>query len=172
MKFQKTLLALALVCSPVAFAATQGDLDSTSSEGSTDVSITIDPLVQVTVQGDIALGSATAGTDATQGTGICIYRNGDADVDVTLTSEWADAGAFRMVHSVDGTEFLGYSVDLSGTAFDSGSANTISDENNSSSSCGGAWSHTLNVTVLGTDIDAATAGAYADTVTILVAPAI
>lgn len=170
MKFKHFVLPVALCCSSMAFAANDGTLGSTST-GDTDVSITIGDVVQVSVEQDVAL-TYTPGSDSTGATGLCIYRNSDADVDVTLSSSNEDSGVFRMS---DGTNFIAYTVDLSGgttalTDVASSFLNTISDEDNSSSSCSGSYSHDLDVTVTAADLDAAQAGSYTDTVTILVAP--
>lgn len=168
MNYRNWVLPLALVCSPITMAATDGDLGATS-EASTDVSIEITPVVRVSVEQDIVL-TYTAGDNSTGGTGLCIYRNADEDVDVTVQSD--DASAFELI---SGASSLNYSVDLTGGSTNlsdltSGLANTLSDENNTSSNCAGGYSHDLAVTVLAADLDAAPAGTYSDTIEILVAP--
>ncbi|MGH1469992.1 MAG: hypothetical protein ACRBCS_02285 [Cellvibrionaceae bacterium] len=170
MKIKHLVLPLALCCSSAVFAANNGTLGATST-GDTDVTITIGDVVQVSVEQDVNL-TYTPGVDSTGTTGLCIYRNSDADVDVTLTSANDNAGAFRMA---DGTNFITYSVDLSGsttalTGIASAFLNTLSDEDNTSSSCSGGYSHDLDVTVTAANLDAAQAGTYSDTVTVLVAP--
>lgn len=165
--------------SPLAISATDGSL-GTSSQGTTDIDIAIGDFVQISGMSDIDLGAATAGSASTGNTGACIYRNSDDDVDVTFTSSVDTAngntGAFRMENSDTAGVFLPYSVSLTGASTNlvgvgsGGTASTISDEDNSSSSCGGGSSHTLSVTVSATTIDTAEVGAYADTITVLVAP--
>jgi hypothetical protein len=173
MKFRHLAAPLFLAClSPMAFAATDGTLGATST-GDTDVTITIGDVVQVRVQTDVGL-SYTPGVDSTGSTGVCVYRNSDDDVNVTLTSTNPDGSDnFRMDDG--GTNFVTYSVDFTGSTTNvtgavSGAANTITDENNTASDCGGGFSHTLGVTATAVSLDAAPAGSYADTITILAEP--
>lgn len=164
MKLQKLLLPMALSFSTVAFGASDGTLGSDST-GTTDVSVTIGDLVQVSVEQDVGL-THTTGSNSNGSTGVCVYRNSDADVAVTLTSANATGTTFRMA---DGTNYIPYAVDFDG-ARDSGTQFIVSDENNTSSNCGGVYSHSLDVQALAADLDAAGAGTYLDTITILVEP--
>ncbi|MEX1032640.1 MAG: hypothetical protein WDZ30_04720 [Cellvibrionaceae bacterium] len=171
MQLRRLIFPLALVCSPVVFGANDGTLGSTST-GDTDVSVTIGDLVQVLVEGDISL-TYTPGSNSTGTAGLCIYRNGSSSVDLTLSSANQDAGAFQMI---SGTDLLPYAVALSGDdtvgSIASGTGNTLTGANTTSSNCGGAgnFGHDIDVTVQGTDLDAAPAGTYVDTITILVEP--
>jgi len=173
MKFRYLATAIVLTAlSPVAISATDGTLGATST-GETDVTITIGDVVQVLVEGNVPL-TYTPGVNSTGGTTVCIYRNSNANVNVTLSSGNENAGVFRM--NDGGTNFLPYSVDFTGsttalTNVVSSAINAISDEDNASSNCGGApYSHSLDVTASSTDLDAAPAGSYLDTLTILAAP--
>lgn len=171
MKFQKTLFALAFACSPAVFAASNGSLGTTST-GSTDVSVTIGDLVQVLVEGNVGMGTATAGANSTGSTGLCIYRNGSSSVDLTLTSSNPDgSNGFRMM---SGTDPLPYTVALTGddtiASFTSSVAVSLTGADTASSNCSGGYGHSMDVTVQSTDLDAAPAGAYSDTVTVLVEP--
>lgn len=170
MKFQKTLFALAFACSSVVFAANDGNLGASSS-GDTEVSVAIGDLVRVLVEGDITL-THSVGANSTGGAGLCIYRNGSSSVNLTLTSGNPDASdGFQMV---SGTNNLPYSVSLSGDdtvgSFTSGTFAALSGANSTSANCGGAgtYGHSLDVGVQSGDLDAAPAGTYSDTVTILV----
>jgi len=173
MKFSRIVAPIFIAClSPMAMAATDGSLGSTST-GDTDVTITIGDVVQVTVQQDVGL-TYTPGSPSTGATGVCVYRNSNANVNVTLTSANPDgSNNFRM--SDGGTSFITYAVDLTGSTTNvigavSGTANTITDENNTSTNCGGAFSHSVGVTATAANLDAAPAGSYTDTITILAEP--
>lgn len=163
--------ALLTVLSPLALAANDGTLGSTST-GDTDVNITIGDVVQVRVEQDVNL-TYTPGSDSTGSTGVCVYRNSDADVNVTLTSANPDgSNNFRMA---GGGNFITYAVDLTGattniTGAVSGTANSVSDEDNSAADCSGGFSHSIDVTASSTNLDSAPAGTYADTITILAEP--
>jgi hypothetical protein len=170
MRVKNLLLALVVVASPTAVAATDGSLGSTSS-GETVVSVSVPDLVQVTVQGDIAL-THTVGSSSTGSTGLCIYRNGSSSVELTLTS--ANPDASNVFQMAAGTSRLPYSIGLTGgdtiTNFTSGTAESLNGADSASSTCSGSYSHSMDVTVQSSDLDAAAAGSYSDTVTILVEP--
>ena len=172
MKFRYLAVPAFVAClSPLAIAANNGNLGSTST-GDTDVTITIGDVVQVSVQQNVSL-TYTPGSPSNGSTGVCVYRNSDADVNVTLTSANPDAANnFRMT---DGANFILYGVDFTGSTTNvtgavSGTANSISDENNASTNCGGAFSHSIDVTATAVNLDAAPAGSYTDTITILAQP--
>lgn len=171
MKLRYLALPLSILAASSVVAETDGTLGATS-EGSTDVSITISDLVQVSVEQDVAL-TQTLGSDSTGATGVCIYRNSDADVDVTLTS--TNPSATNQFQLSDGTNVIPYVVDLTGTSTNatdvaSASTTTVTDENNVSADCGGAFPHSVDVTVAQADLESAQAGNYSDTITILVQP--
>lgn len=168
MNVKNLLIPVIALCSPVVLA---GDLGSTSSD-TTDVSVTIPPLVQLTVEGNITMSFAGAANDTTGSTGLCIYRNGTGSVNLTLSSSNEDgSGSFQMA---SGTERLPYSFDLSGAdiiaSFTHGSPAAVANPNTSSATCSGGFGHDLTATVLAADQDAAVSGAYSDTVSIVVSP--
>ena len=66
--------ALATVAASNAFAATQGTLGATS-QGSLDITLTIDQLVQISALNDIALGNYTGGANMTGVDDLCVYSN-------------------------------------------------------------------------------------------------
>jgi len=172
MKFRLLATPFLLAClSPVALAETDGTLGSTST-GDTDVTITIGDVVQVSVQQDVTL-SYTPGSNSTGNTGVCLYRNSNDDVNVTLTSANPDgSNNFQMV---DGANTIQYSVDFTGgttpvTGALSGDVNLVDNVNSTSATCGGVYTHTLGVTASAVNLDAAPAGSYSDTVTILAEP--
>jgi hypothetical protein len=170
MKLKQVLLALSFVASPAAIAASNGSLGSTSS-GETVVSVSVPDLVQVTVEGDIGL-THVVGSNSTGSAGLCVYRNGTSSVDLTLTSSNPDGlDGFRMI---SGSNYLPYAIALSGddtvSSFTSGVAARLSGANTTSSSCSSSFGHNMDVTVQSSDLDAAPAGSYSDTVTILVEP--
>jgi hypothetical protein len=166
MKLRNLLVPSVLALSSIAMSANAGTLGANSSD-SVDVSVDIADLVRVTVEGDITL-THTLGSPSSDSTGICLYRNSDAGVDVTLTSANPDSGNFRMHDG--GTSYIIYSVTLGATTFSSGATNGYTDENNSSSTCGGGYSHSLTVDATAVELDGAAAGSYSDTISILVEP--
>lgn len=168
MKFQKSLLALALVCSPVAFAADQGSLD-TASTGKTDVTISLAEMVKVTVGGDISLTyDPDATSDTTGSTTLCIYTNGaSANIGVTVS---ALDNVFGMAPGLSTSSSLPYAVDIFGADAISvahGVQATVSNPNTSVLDCASGNKHNLRVTVTQSDLEAAAADDYEDTITIL-----
>jgi hypothetical protein len=77
-----------------AFAASQGSLGATS-QGSLDITLTIDPLVQISALDDIPLGAYTGGGDMTGDDDLCVYSN-NGGYDITATGNGAGQ-AFELI---------------------------------------------------------------------------
>lgn len=175
MKLRYLLMPLVLSSSSVVMAATNGSLNSSSSSGSTDVTISITDLVQVTVEQDVALTAYSPGSNSTGNTRICIYHRGANTAGLTLTSTYdnnnggANATEFNM-SSDGGTTRLPYLVQISSTSFTSGTKQTGWAANQASTNCSGGWNHQIDITAQSADLDAAPAGNFTDTMTILVEP--
>jgi hypothetical protein len=164
--------AVATFAASNAFAAQDGLLGATS-QGDLEITLTIDPLVQISGLTDIQLGTYTGGADITGVDNLCVYSNtggyeitatGDGGTgsefelngtghDVPYTVEWADsAGAGTGSPMTSGTVLPGQ-----------GGTFTTPD-------CGGGNNAQVIVTVNSTDLLAAPAQAYAGVLTLLVAP--
>lgn len=162
----KTLAAAGiLMTSAGAMAATQGTAGATST-GTAVVSVTIADIVQISDMNDFAFGTYS-GTGNLNGTdNVCIYRNGTGNYTVTATGSGA-ANAFTMT---DGTNTIAYSVSLDGANLTTGTATNQTGAHATSANCGGTPNKALAVNVLAADLQAAPAGAYTGTLTLLVAP--
>lgn len=162
----KTLAAATLLTTGMsAIAATQGTAGATST-GTAVVSVTIADIVQISDMNDFAFGTYSGTGDLNGTDDVCIYRNGTGNYTVTATGSGA-ANAFTMT---DGTNTIAYSVTLDGAALTSGTAANQTGAHASSANCAGTPNKTLNVDVLAADLQAAPAGAYTGTLTLLVAP--
>jgi hypothetical protein len=88
------IAAVATLAAGNAFAATQGDLGPTS-EGSLNITLTIDALVQISALDDIALGPYTGGGNLTGADNLCVYSN-NGGYDITATGN-GNGGAFELL---------------------------------------------------------------------------
>lgn len=177
------LALIALMASASAMAATDGTLDATQSQGSTEVSVAVTEVVQVTFpNGDIPIPfSVTTTTPVTET--FCIYTNAaDNAVDVAialLNDNNAGPGASAVLLS--GTDKIEYSFALNiagGAAIAAGidedglAATSITSANNTSATCSDGMSHELVVTVPFANMAAAPVGNYTDTITVTVTPGV
>jgi hypothetical protein len=164
--------ALAAFVANNAFAATQGTLGATS-QGTLNITLTINNLVQISALDDIALGAYTGVANMTGVDDLCVYSNtgayritatgngvgsafhliGPATAAVPYTVEWADAAGA-------GTgDLLTTNTPLAGQS------GTITTPN-----CNGGNNARVLVTVNSTDLAPAPAGSYAGVLTLVVAP--
>ena len=162
-----------------AYAENNGDLGG-SSNGDVDVTLTVPELVQLTFPGaDIDL-TYTDGSDSIVTEEFCVYSN-QASVDFNITVDPGNtpaAGTAPVMETVGGDE-LAYQIDLKKADGTNVSAdiqaagvtvNNQADANQASKTCAsGGNSHEFTVTVLETDIESATDGAYSDTVSVTIA---
>lgn len=171
-KFAKTLVAggIAAAMASTAIAATDGVAGFTST-GTLDISIQVDDEVRISNLGDILLGTF-AGVDAVGSSAACIYRNSATTYQITGSGNGA-ANAFTLT---DGTNTVDYSVTFADAltapaSLASGVALTGQDGADNDAACANTGNNaTIEVTVAAADAAALPAGAYAGTLTLVVAP--
>ena len=176
----KTLALVALIGgSTVAgktYAATQGTLGATST-GTTVVTLTIAEQFQITDVADIALGAYGGTGDLNGNDDLCVYHNGDGSYRVTITDTSTITPASFTVEDAGDANEIAMSVffnDVTGTvgeaAVTDGTALTpLSGANTSTADCSvGGLSANVHVTLLEAALQAAPAGAYDSTLTLVV----
>lgn len=162
----KTLAATGILAvSSGAMAASDGTAGATST-GTAEVSVTIADIVQISDMNDFAFGNYSGTGNLSDTDDVCIYRNGTGDYTVTATGS-GTGNAFTMT---DSTDTIAYSVSLDGTALTAGTSVNQSGADASSADCGGTPNKTLAVSISEADLQAAQAGSYTGTLTLLVAP--
>lgn len=171
-------LAAALAASSLAATsafATDGTYGTTST-GTTVITANIGNLVSITNIDDPITLAPNAGGDLVYTDDICLFRNGtdNQNLNVTFSSTNTDgSGAFRVT---DGTNLVAYTVDVAAGALagavnsDTATAANGSTDNlpGCSGSAGNNASYTLTIPLA--SIQAAPAGTYTDTLTIMIAP--
>jgi len=167
-------LASLLAAGTGAFAANDGSLGQTNSEGDLTVTLNIEDRIQVTGLDDITVGPFSGSGNLSGETDFCVYRNGTGLYDLTASSANADGGTFR---ALNGSDLIPYEVrfDTDGDASDaatiaSGTAEEDITGHASSLTCGSSNNASLNVRFLEADLLGASTGAYVDTLTVLVEP--
>jgi len=166
--------ALALGVSGGAFAvSTDGSLDATSSSDDVTVTVEVEEAVKITLGAgaDAVIDFGTHATDgsgtATDSASMCVYHRGVSTVGVLLTSTKSEtANVFEMEHGTETDEQLTYAI----TGWTEGTKEENITADPADSTCGSANNLTLNGTISTTDLDAAKAGTYTDTLTITVTP--
>lgn len=178
------LALIALMASASAMAATDGSLDGTQSQGSTDVTLDVTEVVQVSFpNGDIPIAySTTTTTPVTEE--FCIYTNAaDGGVGVAIgVANDNTAGANQPAVLSDGSNEIEYSFDFQTQGGGTTLASNIDEDgmaeiatttaNNTSATCSGGNSHQFVVTVPFANMAAAPVGTYSDTITVTVQPAL
>ncbi|HSG89841.1 MAG TPA: hypothetical protein VLA56_11565 [Pseudomonadales bacterium] len=166
-------LAAALAASPAVLAANDGSLGASSS-GDLQVTMSVADRVQVTRLDDIVLGGYGGTGDMVGAEAFCAYRNGTGLYALTLSSANALAGQFR---ASNGPKFISYVVRIDddtdasdGALTTSGATRTGLAGSGTSVSCGAADNAAVEITFAEADLQGAAAGAYADTLTLLVEP--
>ena len=166
-----SLFALGMTSAAV-MAATQGDLDTTST-GDLLITLDIDSLVRVNNLDDIDLGTFAGGAgDLTGSDNFCIYRNGAGNFNITMTGSGAGS-AFELT---DGANTLPFSV-----SFNNGGANAMTASTplagqagaftaNDTCDSGASDNVSVDVTVANGDLASVPAGTYSGTLTMVVAP--
>lgn len=184
-KMTNKLALVALMASASAMAATDGSLDGTSSTGSTDVTLDVTEVVQVSFpNGDIPIAySTTTTTPVTEE--FCIYTNaadGGVGVAIAVLND-NSAGANQPAVLKDGANEIEYSFDFETAGGGTSIAASIDEDgmsevatataNNSAADCStGGNSHQFVVTVPHTNMASAPVGSYSDTITVTVEPAL
>ena len=154
-----------------AFAEIQGTLGPTS-QGSIDITLTIDPLVQISALDDIDLGNYTGAANMTGADDLCVYSNTGA-YQITATGN----GAGLAFHLIGTSATVPYTVEWADAAGAgtgdalttntplTGQSGTITTPN-----CDGGNNARVIVTANSTDIAPAPAGNYVGVLTLVVAP--
>lgn len=173
---------IALTASASVMAASDGDLDGTQSEGSTDVTLDVTEVVQVSFpNGDIPIAySTTTTTPVTEE--FCIYTNasdGGVGVAIDVLND-NTSGANAPAVLKDGSNEIEYSFDFETQGGGSTIAANINEDglsevatstaNTTSPICSGGNSHQLEVTVPHANMATAPVGSYSDTITVTVEP--
>lgn len=155
----------------MANAATDGTLGATS-QGSLNITLTIDPLVQISDLDDIDLGTFTGTGPMTGSDNVCVYSN-NGGFNITATGNGA-ANAFTLAGS---SATIPYSVEwantsgaTSGTSMSTGTPLNGQTPTFAGADCGGGTNTTVLVTVGTADLGVAPTDSYAGVLTLLVAP--
>ncbi len=168
------LIAAMLAVAPLtkqATAASDGTLGATSS-GSTDITLTIPNLVQISGLTDINLGSWSGG-NMSGSISFCVYSN-TGNYTIMASSANGTGTTFRLNQGVN---FIPYEVDWTDSApttanLDHAVVSASVSAVAASSNCGGGTNTSLLVTVQASDLGAAPPSGtpYSDTLTLLVTP--
>lgn len=159
------IAAAGLTVSASSIAATDGTVGATST-GTAVINLTIPSLIQITDLADVALGTYNGdGIDRAGSSPACVRRNSAGNYSVTATSV---NGSFELT-SVPVTT-IPYDLTWGGTALAYGVAlgGQVADSATLGVCIPVAGKLSVNVPAAG--MDAAQPGAYADTVTVMVAP--
>jgi hypothetical protein len=184
------LAILSTTAATPAFAASDGDIGSTST-GSSTISVTVPELAKISKVDNLVGGTYTppSGSSPTLGLGfdmnddVCIYSNASTDsYRVTLTGNYDSSGSAGTDFYVKGSssgDTIAYAVywnDVTGTSGETsataGTAITGQTGYANTWNCGGGSSTNANFHVTMTDADmlAKHADAYSGTLTIVIAP--
>jgi len=161
-------LALILIASLPAWAATQGTLGATST-GTSDVSVTIPEQFRISNLQDVTFGTWNGG-DLTNNQNTCIYHNGDGSYSITATS---NTGSFALQN---GAHTLPFEVYFNNTPTSSGGASlgynnatATSGGNTASADCSaGGLSANIRVRIAESNLQAASPGAYNATLSFII----
>ena len=182
-KIALTLFASLGLMAGSAFAATQGE-EGTTSEGTSDISVTIPKLVKITGVGDLDGGTYDGGAGGfDEDDSVCIYSNMDPGsglytVNITNGNNPAAAptAGFYVGSAVTDQE-IPFEVawnDVSGTAGESAVTHgaDLEDQNGFSNEpdCNGTDNANFRVTMAQADMLAVLPGDYTSTLTILITP--
>jgi hypothetical protein len=176
-KIHKLLVAVSVLFSAYAVdvhAATDGD-NGEDSTATSDVTVTIPELIQITNVGDIALGTFS-GSGLLSGTdNVCIYRNNPASPNYRITATDSNGGADFAV--ADGGEEIAYAVywnDAIGARGTQLTYNTAlvgqANANTSAQNCGGTMNARFDIEISEANLIAAVPGSYSATLTLFVEP--
>lgn len=169
------LSCCALALPGSAIGATQGSVGATST-GSVSISATIPGRVQISGLSDVVFGTVDPSTAASNAQNVCVWSN-TSGKGYTVTA--TGSGASNAFTLTDGSKTLAYDVEWAdssgqsaGTALTSGSAlgGQVSTATNPTCSAGPASTASLIVNMTAASIQAAVAGSYTGTLTLVVAP--
>lgn len=131
-----------------------------TSSGNLLVSLSVPNIVRISNLNDILLGTY-AGVDMSGSDAVCVYRNITGNYRITADST-NGAGAYQLKN---GASVIPYAVTWNGSAMTENTAMTgLTGASTTSTTCGGGTNATVAVSVLATDIEAATVtGTHSDT---------
>lgn len=143
-------------------AATQG-LPGATSTGTLKINLTIPPLIRISGLTDINLGPYLGTGNLTGTSGACVRRNGTGTYSVTATS----TNIFRLA----GPASVPYTVTWGGRGLNHGEVllGQATDAAALGDACGASSAEKVGITAQAADLQAASAGTYTDTVTLVVA---
>ncbi len=156
------------------YAATDGTTGTTSS-GTTVVTLNIPDLVSITKLSDMTLAEYGGTGNWEPSSTACIYRNGTATYDVTVSGN--KTGGFLVSTGAGGT--AAQDIVFTATWDDGDGADAIThgvvkadaaNANTTSLSCGGGTNATLAIVITEAAIFAKVPGAYTATLTVLIEP--
>lgn len=168
--------AAALLAAPAAFAATDGNLDTTST-GVSDMSVTVPASVKITGVHALdfsTINAANLDQDLVDHDDVCVYSNTGryqvtATGDGTTTPFSMTNGSTELVYSVRFNDAIGgggQSAPASGDII-----TTPFTGNSAAVDCGGTDNASFEVTIAGDVLQAAPAGTYNGNLTLLVTSA-
>ena len=166
------ILAVSVVLSSSAFAATDGTLGLTS-QGDADITVGIGEMVRISGFEDFAFGTYSGNGALTDNDDLCVYRNGNATYTITATS---NEGSFQVRSGVNAINYTASFNDQTGTV---GSAalvyntatSTQTGANTQTADCSqGGNSANLKIDMTEADIQAAPPGSYSGTIVLTAAP--
>lgn len=166
------VLVVSVALSATAFAATDGTL-GTTSQGTTDISVTVGEMVRISDLEDFAFGSYAGTGDLDSNDDLCVYRNGGALYTITATS---NEGAFTVK---DGADSIAYSVQFNDQTGTNGevsltyntASGTQSGANTQSANCAtGGKSANVHIVLTEAAVQAAPPGSYTGTLILTAAP--
>lgn len=169
-----SVVALASITVPMAFAATDGNLGSTS-QGQLDLDLQVLDSVEITSLTDIDFGQYGGGDTGgiNSGDAFCVYVNGGDQYTITPTST---NGSFVLVGDTDSDE-IEYTVKLIDAATGAAAASAVAYNTASASFTGSNYrdcqsinNASLDISIAEQEIRDATTDTYADTLILLVNP--
>lgn len=165
---------LTAVVSVTASAATQGTL-GTSSTGSAVISVTKIHQSRITGINDVTFGS-TASSPAKTSDDVCVYST-SGSYTVNASSANGQSTNFRMANGA-GNQFITYNVEWNNAASgnsgndlnNNATSATFNGANTSNETCSGGSNARFFIDVTASSFNSAPAGAYTDTLTLVVTP--
>lgn len=157
-------LGLSVACGLMTNAwAAEGDL-AASSSADILIQADINDLVRISRLDDLNLGSFDGSNDLSANDDFCVYRNGLANYDITVT---AAEGSFVLV---DDSNTLAYSLTIAGSPVSHAIALSLDNADTDSVSCNDSDNVNVAISIDSNDLQSVPAGAYTGTLTLTVAP--
>jgi hypothetical protein len=170
-----SLLAFTTV-STHAFSAVDGTLGATSTATSL-ISVTVPSLYKITGIADIALGSYSGTGGLTGAEDVCVYSNATGAYHVVATDSSTMSATGFSAQNAGATAQIPYTVKWNSATGTTGNAavtyNTALAATNASTTsqtCGGGNNANLQISMIATDLQAAAAGSYSTTISVLIEP--